>query len=286
MLETEPVLLEKPHRFLTGRWLAFLIAIAGLLVLGFYTVTDPERAADSGVLSLADYAGYAVCHRITERSFTVAGRQFPLCARCTGMFLGVALVFVVLLLAGRGRWSDLPPVPVMAVLIAFIGVMGIDGVNSYSHFFPGLPHLYTPRNWLRLLTGMGTGLAMGSIIFPALAQTLWWEQERRPSLANLRELAGLVLLAGGVILLVLSNLEPVLYVLALISGAGVVAILASINCVLMLIIIRRDAQAISWRQAALPLAAGVVLALIQIAAVSILRFNLTGTMTGFPGLPQ
>jgi hypothetical protein len=83
----------------------------------------------------------------------------------------------------------------------------------------------------------------------------------------------------------LSNLSPILYVLALVSGAGVVIILASINCVLMLIAIRRDAQALSWRQAAVPLAAGLVLALVQIAAASILRYNLTGTMTGFPGLP-
>src|SRR5688572_20279766 len=249
MVESNAVPLEKQPRFLTGRWLAVLIALAALLVLGFYTVTDPARAAHDPVLTTADYAGYAVCHRITERSFTVAGRQFPLCARCTGMFLGVALTFVVLLLAGRGRWSDLPPLPVMAVLLGFIGLMGIDGVNSYSHFFPNLPHLYEPRHWLRLLTGMGTGLAMGSIIFPALAQTLWWEQERRPSLGNLRELAGLVLLAGVVILLVLSNLQPVLYVLALISAAG------------------------------------VVLAVLQIAAISFARYSLTGTMAGFPGLP-
>jgi uncharacterized membrane protein len=286
MLESNPVpLVERQPAFLTGRWLAVGVALAALLVLGFYMVTDPARAADDHILGVADYAGYAVCHRISERSFTVAGRQFPLCARCTGMFLGVALTFIVLILAGRGRWSDLPPFPVMSVLIVFIGLMGIDGVNSYSHFFPTLPHLYEPRHWLRLITGMGTGLAMGSIIFPALAQTLWWEQERRPSLSSLRELAGLVLLAGIIVLLVLSNLEPVLYVLALISAAGVVAILSSINCVLLLIFIRRDAQATMWWQAAMPLAAGVALAVLQIAAISFARYNLTGTMTGFPGLP-
>ena len=44
----------------------------------------------------------------------------------------------------------LPPLPVLLVLIGFIGLMGIDGVNSYSHFFPNAPHLYEPRNWMRL----------------------------------------------------------------------------------------------------------------------------------------
>lgn len=40
------------------------------------------------------------------------------------------------------------------------------GINSYSHFFPAAPHLYEPRNWLRLVTGMGTGVAMGRSSFP------------------------------------------------------------------------------------------------------------------------
>ena len=92
------------------------------------------------------------------------------------------------------------------------------------------------------------------------------------------------MLTGLLILLVLSNLQPVLYVLALVSAAGVVTILASINCVLLLIFIRRDAQATTGWQAALPLAAGVALAVLQIAVISFARYSFTGTMTGFPGL--
>jgi len=33
-----------------------------------------------------------------------------------------------------------------------------------------------------------------------------------------------------------------------------------------------------------PLLIGLLFAIIEISAVSLLRFNLTGTMTGFPGL--
>lgn len=38
------------------------------------------------------------CHQIPERSFFIAGRQFPLCARCTGIFTGILLfpIFLVL----------------------------------------------------------------------------------------------------------------------------------------------------------------------------------------------
>ena len=104
--------------------------------MGFYTVTNSNALANHHLLDGADWAGYAVCHRITARSFSINGRQLPLCARCTGMYLGAMLTFVVLALAGRLRWSGLPPLPILLLLVGFIGVMGVDGINSYLHFFP------------------------------------------------------------------------------------------------------------------------------------------------------
>lgn len=268
-----------------GRRATILLVLLGVLfVLGFYTVTDVERIAHDPVIGGLDYAGYAICHRISERSFTIAGRQLPLCARCTGMYLGVALSFVVLGLAGRFRWAQLPPFKVLAVLVGFIALMGIDGVNSYSHFFPNFPHIYEPQNWLRLVTGTGTGLAMGIFIFPALAQTLWRNYEWRPPVGNFRELGGLIVLALIVVLLVLSNQPLLLYVLGVISALGVVAIITVINTMVLLLVTRRDSRLTRWREAAVPLSLGLTLALIEIALVSFFRFNLTGTMTGFPGL--
>lgn len=278
--------LSLPHwsRPWSQRTLLLLVVLGALLLLAFHTVTDSNRLTHDYVLNGADYVGYAICHRITDRSFTVAGRQLPLCARCTGIYLGISLTFVVLALAGRRRWSDLPPLKVMLVLIGFVLVMGIDGINSYSHFFPNLPHAYEPRNWLRLITGMGAGLTMGAIMFPALAQTLWHEQKKRPALGKLRELAGLVLLAAVAVALVLSNQPTILYVLGLVSAAGVLVILTAINSTALLILSRRDAQATNWQQAAVPLMIGLLLAVAQIGIVSFGRFALTGTMTGLPGL--
>jgi uncharacterized membrane protein len=269
---------------LTRRAGLFVILVLALIVLGFYTVTDTARLEHNHALDGADYVGYAVCHRITDRSFTIAGRQLPLCARCTGMFLGVTLTFAVLGLAGRRRWSMLPPLRVILALIGFIGFMAIDGINSYSHFFPNFPHLYEPRNWLRLSTGMGAGLAMGIILFPALAQSLWRDQEVRPAIENFRELAGLMLLAGLAIVLVLSNQPTILYVLGMASALGVVLVLTAINGTALLILTRRDAQATNWGQAIRPLTIGLILALTQIAVISFLRFTWTGTLTGLPGL--
>lgn len=272
------------HGRQSRRWLLLALGLGTLLVMGFYTVTDAAHLAHSHALERADWAGYAICHRITDRSFAIAGRQFPLCARCTGMYLGVALTVVVFFLAGRLRWSELPSLPILLVLMGFLGLMGIDGANSYSHFFPNAPHLYEPRNWLRLLTGLGTGLAMGVFMLPALAQTLWRRPVLQAPIQNFRELTGLVLVVVTAVPLLLSNQPTILYVLALVSTAGLLFIITAINCVFLLILLRRDGRAERWRETAVPLTISFVFTLIEIGTVSIIRFNLTGTMTGFPGL--
>jgi uncharacterized membrane protein len=269
---------------IANRWWLLALILGSLFLLAFYNVGEASHLAHDPLLEVGDYAGYAICHRITERSFTVAGRQFPLCARCTGTYLGVALGFGTLLLAGRGRRAGLPPRRVLLALALFIAAMGVDGLNSYSHFFPDAPHLYEPRNGLRLATGMGTGLAMGLVVAPALVQTLWREPDWQPSIASLRELAGLTILALVLVFLVLSNQPALSYVLAVISAAGVVLIIAVLNTMFLLMLARRDGRATGWRQVAPFLVVGVILAALEISVISFGRYALTGTMTGFPGL--
>ncbi|VAW29791.1 hypothetical protein MNBD_CHLOROFLEXI01-4353 [hydrothermal vent metagenome] len=279
--------------FISTDWLRFFrrrqtvavgLALFMLAVMGWFSVTDPSYLATDPALTGGDYVGAAICHRITSRSFVINGRQLPLCARCTGIYLGVALSFGLLLLAGRGRRTDLPPLPILLTLMGFIGLMGIDGLNSYSHFFPNFPHVYQPQNWLRLVTGMGAGLAMGLLIFPALVQTLWRQVDGRPVITTMRELLGVVILGGTAVLLVLSNQPTLLYVLALVSVVGVLLIVTSINAVFLLILIKRDGVAERWQETAVPLLVSFTLAVVQLGIITLLRFNLVGTITGFPGL--
>lgn len=287
MMMRSSVLLEKAKSFSlrqNPRLLGLLAVIAVLLVMGLYTITDPHRLAGSHVLADSDWMGYALCHRITERSFTINGRQLPLCARCTGMYLGVVIIFGLLWLSGRSRWNDFPPNIMLFTLFGFIGIMGIDGINSYSYFFPNAPHLYQPHNWLRLLTGMGAGLAMGVMMFPSLVQVLWADQERRSIIQSWREFGGVVVVALTAVVLVLSDQPLLLYLLALASTVGVLLIVTSINTILLLSISRRDGQAQNWQQTLIPLSIGLSLTIIELSTISLIRFHYTGTMTGIPGL--
>ncbi len=86
------------------------------------------------------------------------------------------------------------------------------------------------------------------------------------------------------VLLIVSNQPAPLYVLALVSAAGVRLILMAINAVILLIILRRDGRAGCWRDTVTPLTIALFLAVAQVTAVSWLRLTTLGTISGFPGL--
>lgn len=125
---------------------------------------------------------------------------------------------------------------------------------------------------------------MGSFVFPALAQTLWYEQVWQAPLGTWRELFDLVVVAAAAALLIFSNQPTILYVLGLASAAGLLITVAALNTMILLIVARRDARLQTWRQALLPLGIGLTLAIMQISLIAWVRFQLTGTWTGFPGL--
>jgi uncharacterized membrane protein len=239
------------------------------------------------LLDKADHAAYAVCHRIGDRSFFVAGRQLPLCARCSGTYLGALAGLIVLATRGRGRARDLPGRRYLLVLGLFFLAWGFDGANSYLTLFPGLPHLYEPHNLLRLLTGTLEGLAISALLLPVFNLTLWsaagptqGTDARQPSIAGWPDLAWLLVGGALVVAIVSSEWDPLLYPLALVSGLMIVGLVGAINGMLLMVL-RRTRPAQRWIQAVAPLLGGVSLAMIELTAIGLFRAELTARL----GLP-
>lgn len=256
-----------------------ILLIIGLLLIGWLFNTP------SGLLGKSDAIGYAVCHRIEARSFHIHERPFPLCARCTGMYLGAVLGIIFQWGIGRQR-SGLPSIPICIGLSLLVVAFGIDGVNSYFHLsmmqelLPGIPRLYEPNNALRLITGTGMGLVIAAALTPVFNQTVWAKADPRPLLSG-RSTLVMILLAVLVDALVLTDNVVILYPAAIISSLGVLIILTMVYSMVWIMILRRDNLYNSLRQLALPLWVGFGVALLQIAALDMVRYWLTGTWTGF-----
>ncbi len=263
---------------LPARWPRLTAAVVALavLIIVFFIQVPPAT-----LLGKADVVGYAICHRIPERSFILNGRQLPLCARCTGTFLGVMVGLTAMLLLRRHRASRLPPVPVLGILVLFVGIWAFDGFNSYLTFFPGAPSLYEPRNWLRLTTGMLNGLALVTFVLPIFNFTLWQETTPRRVLASVWELLALLPVVALLIWVVQAEIDFLLYPLAILSSLGVMIMLVLINTMIAAVVLGREGYARTWPQALIPLTIGTALALLQITGMVLLRAYLTAKF----GLP-
>jgi len=253
-----------------GPWLP-----AALVGLAWLALTP------GGLLGKADAIGYAVCHRIDLRSFHLGARALPLCARCSGMYLGSLAGMAGLAGLGRLRFGRFPRPALLVVFAAFAAFWAIDGLNSYLTLIPGAPHAYEPSNSLRLITGTLMGLAIGMVVFTGFNQNAWRDWKDEPVLRSPREIGLLLVLGGVVVALVLSENPLVLYPLALLSAAGVLTILGLVYAVVFMLVLRRENRAQSWGDLALPVVAGVTLAVLQIGLLDLARYALTGTWGGF-----
>jgi uncharacterized membrane protein len=269
-----PILLKFSRWFIP---LAALLAFAGWMYI-----------APPGILGKADAVGYAVCHRIDERSFHIGTRQLPLCARCSGTFTSAALTLTILGFTARKR-SGLPDRKFFIPFIIFFLAFAIDGSNSYLYLLKQtgrvlqqIPNLYTPSNTLRLLTGTGMGFSMAAFLFPSFNQTAWRDPDPAPVIATWRHFFALLGVLIVMDLLILTESSLVLYPVALISPLGVLALLTMIFAMVWIMFMRQDNVFTRLKELWLPLLAGFTLTLLMILAIDLFRLQLTGTWGGFP----
>lgn len=270
-----------PH---TKLYVKIFIILAAISIIVGWNLSTP-----SGLFGKADAIGYAVCHRIDERSLHLGDRQLPLCARCSGMYLGAMTGLVFQMASGYKRYR----VPHWSVLVALgllTAAFGVDGANSYlfliKSVMPGavenIPNIYVPNNMLRILTGSGMGLAMALMLFPAFNQTVWADGEDRTIFPNLKPFALLIGITVILDLLTLTESPIMLYPVAFITTLGVLVLLTMVYCMVWVMLMRQENAFTSYRQLWLPLLAGLTMAMIQIAAIDAVRFWLTGTWGAFP----
>ncbi len=251
-----------------------VILAFGFTLLAWLLNTPP------GLLGKADAVGYAVCHRIDLRSFHIADRQIPLCARCSGMYLGAMLGLVYQAVIGRRR-IGFPSWKIIVPISLFTLVFIIDGLNSFFSLFPSAPSLYEPSNALRLLTGTGVGLAIAIVLYPAFNATVWRMIDPRPVFLNFTSILILFLLALGLDSLILFENPFILYPLSIISSAGVVVLLTMVYTMVLMMVFNNENRYNQFRQAIYSVIGGLTLALIQIGLLDIVRFFFTGTWDGF-----
>jgi uncharacterized membrane protein len=109
---------------------------------------------------LVPVIGSRVCHRRPERSFHTAGVQWPVCARCSGLYVGAAAGAWFGLTGHLRRWIGRRR---MAVLLIVASVP--TAVSWAAEWGVGLPM----ANVTRAIAAMPLGAAVGAAIVAVAA---------------------------------------------------------------------------------------------------------------------
>jgi uncharacterized membrane protein len=141
---------------------------AVMLATAAYAASQPAGSGLWHPFALAVYGlGSAICHQRADRSFHLWAAQLPVCARCTGIYLGAAIVAVAYVGAElnrpRGGAGSAPTTNARVILAA-----------------AALPTLLTlvyewttgnvPANWIRAATGLVLGAGVSVAVLNELRQ--------------------------------------------------------------------------------------------------------------------
>lgn len=240
--------------------------LAALTLVGIFAALLPAEW-----MRAFDWVGYAVCHRIPERSFFIAARQLPVCARDTGMFVGSLLGAAWLAIALPRRAGMYPSRPYVFLFAAFFAAWAIDGFNSYLLLLRGAPLIYMPQNWLRLTTGAFMGVTLAVFAAALYNQGFWRDAEPSPTVDGPQTMAGLVGCALVTIAATLWGPSALLGPLAAFSALGVVLLLTLVNAMALAMVRSRHGTLQTLRELVPYVVVGAILAIAELAAIASLR---------------
>ncbi len=260
--------LEPHHK--PGKTINLVLIILALIVLSVWLFLTPP-----GLDGKLHAAGYSVCHQMDEHSYMIGGKVLPLCARCTGTFLG--LFISLLYLYSRKKNSGFPSKLKIAVLIAFFLLFAVDGINSALGFIPGLGSLYSSSNLMRLISGLLMGIALANLVMVLWNQTLWVNPNPAPVLRTWRQLGILILLCAAAGALIVADIPILYYPVAILSISGIFLVLSMIYTLLWSIILKRENTLHLFKDGLRIFIVGIITAIAQVGAMDLLRYLLSGS---------
>jgi uncharacterized membrane protein len=153
--------------------IAPLVALAAIAWLVLLVVT-PYLAAPLAAISYS--VGSFICHQMPERSFHLSGYQLPVCARCLGIYAGVALAALSPLDSRTARFARGRRA---------IWVFGISALATVLTLALEWTDLWSGSNGGRAVAGVALGIGVGLVVMNAVA-TLHYSAcvPRRPTVIS------------------------------------------------------------------------------------------------------
>lgn len=218
--------------------------------------------------------GSSVCHQLPSHSFHSGDLQFPICARCSGLYLGCFIG--ILYYAFQGRKSGLPARGYLILSLFLTAAWGGDGLNSLISEMLAKPFLYTTTNTTRLITGFGMGLVLCTALMTLFNLTIWKNPRKEPLLGNFWQLPAYIFTTALLGSLLVFADGVIFRGLAYLSMLTVIAVITALYTIFWVILLKKENTFEKLSALAIYIAVGFATAMLQITLLSALRGWLIG----------
>lgn len=231
----------------------------------------------------ARFALHGLCAQNVLHSWWFGGLPLPYDGRENGMYLGAAVTFAYLWWRGRLFHGAVPPRLVITLLAIGPIAEAADGLNSLTTDL-GLWHPWVSTNISRLLTGYGTGLAVGAALCWLWSMSTYHLARNDVGVRSWRDVLWLWLPAAPILAIHAAGWAwlnvPISLALITISW-GVLTMLIT---AMTLLAARWDESIVRHRQLIRPILAGEAGALVVMISLAIFRIWLERQMGVPPSL--
>lgn len=169
-------------------WLG--VTLGSLAVMSLIIGAPLTFTAGHPIWGLAIYRAFSyVCHQIPERSFFIAGHQFAVCARCTGLYAGFTIATVSYPLVRPLTQIDTPQRKWLFLAAAPLAVdfaLGLFGIWNNTHSS-------------RFITGALLGAVSVLYVMPGLMDLSLreWHSTRKPAPATANKILSAEMIPAG-----------------------------------------------------------------------------------------
>lgn len=142
-----------------GVWVAVLLVT--LAIAAAVVVAPVAQATGHTAFASAIYKTFSfLCHQIPERSFHLAGHQFAVCSRCTGLYAGFALATL-----SYPVFRSLPRTDTPSIIWLFVSAVPLALDFGLTYF-----GIWQNNHFTRFTTGALFGAVAAIYVVPGVVE--------------------------------------------------------------------------------------------------------------------
>lgn len=211
------------------------------------------------------FLGGGLCHQKVERTFSIDAFNMPVCSRCTGIYIGVFLSLLLMVLIERRIKGELPS---QKTVMAAVGVFLIMGAEVMFSMFG----LIESSNIIRLATGILTGWFMALLLFPIANNIMFGKFIKRNYLDSRKKFLIWILSAAVAFIIFIFTYKYLFIFWSIVSILGLVTFAALILLILIFALNKRLMGSVdSTKKHIIAIASGLILACILLSFFSYIK---------------